>query len=295
MNTSIENIKTLIIDNKKNFKHKELLEYLYSMLEINNIDFSSTSFIHLSHLENLSQYQVILFDKDIEFTIIDIFKVFYSKSCKLDNNDLFLADNFFVIYRKQKFYYVQKIDYEINLDDLKKYILQMLKIKIDNIYSIDSNTMLDLENKYNEKYKNTSLLNINYKKDKSFKIYSLYIITCALLLITYYFYMFENENRLSNALMQENKKDYERFVKANAFNGLEDEFDEILNNIKKNKLKLHDFKYEKNYISLTFESKKKENIYNFLDFYRKRINKSSITLDVNSNLYRCLCDVKIYR
>lgn len=295
MTHSIENIQTLIIDKKKEFKNKELLVYLYSVLEINNIDYSSNTFLHLNLLENISQYQIILFNKSFDFTIIDIFKSFYTQSSKKHTTDVFLCDKFFAIYKNQEFYYVQKIDYEINMEDLEKYISKMLKIKIDNTYKIDSNDLLDLEIKYQEEYKKTYLINLNNKTDNSFKLYSLYLILCLSLSFLYYLYDLKNKNDLNILLVLKNKKQYEEFIKTNIFNGIQKELLVILDNLNKYKLKLKSFEYKKNYISLSFESRDKDNIYAFLDTYKKRIDKSDITSDLENKIFRCLCDVKIYR
>lgn len=296
MNTiaNCDEIKYLLIPVTQEINKSSLSEFIYTSLESNNVDYSADDYIFINYLKQSKQYQVFVSNKKFKHLIIEIFRVYYFDKKHIESSDLFICNNFIVIYKNSKFCYFQKIDYKLDADELIKFIEKKQKLKIDNIYKINNEQLEKLKIDFLKKYKNSELININEKTNISFKIYTFYLLFIFIFTGIYYF---NTTNDLSHIKQSQNKtlEDFRRQKEELSYITFENKFDFIITNLKKYDLKLHSINYKKEKLKLIFSSKIKENIYLFLELYKRKLVSSSILFDEKEKDYECTANVKINR
>lgn len=292
MIANIQNIDTILIPVNEKIKQKHLRKFIFTSLSLENIDFKKSN-IFVTYLYKSNKYQVFVFDKSFSFLEIDIFQCFYKTESK--TIDVFLSDNYFVIYINQKFYYYQKINYEINDEDLCQYIEKNLELEIDNIYRLNFDDLENLESKYIKSNLKTSLINISEITNKSFKIFILYVFILLLSFSLYLYYsLIEKQNKISN-IKVEQKNSLLLYKNSHKYDYFNKYIKSTLLNLSKNHLKLEYFKYKNNELELSFISKNRSDIYSFLDLYRNSLEENSIDYLKEKKVYICNANIKIFR
>lgn len=292
MIANYQNIDTSLIDVNEKIKQNNLRKFIYTSLTLEDIDYSESN-IFVSYLYKTNKYQVFIFDKRFTFLEIDIFQCFYKSESK--TIDLFLSDNYFVIYINQHFYYYQKINYEINDDDLFKYIEKNLELKIDNIHRLSFDDLEELKAEYIKSNISTSLIDISESNNKSFKIFIFFILLLVILFAIYLYYFIENNEALILSKKEQNQNSLMEYKNSHKYNYFDEDIKTILLNLSKNKLKLESFKYKNDELKLSFISKNRIDIYSFLDLYKNKLKENSIDYLKEKKVYICNANIKTFR
>jgi len=285
---SPDEIETLTIDVLENINKKEIRNLILSYLELNDIKYSNEDNIYYIYMEESKKYQIFVYKNSYDFMTYELFEAFYEN----DENsfiDLIISKEFFLIYKNQCLYYFQKVDYNIDESDLKKYILSSLNISIDRVFK-DENFEI-LKKSFRSKKSKLTLLKQN--SNKSFFIYCFYLLIITICFFIYYSYdSINNEKKQSyNAVLKQQKIEQEK-IKYKYFDK-STQIEEFYKNIKKYKLKLLQFSFNKKSAKLTFTSSKKKDIYDFLSRYKNSLINSNISIDTQRKLYECSADIKI--
>jgi len=90
-------IKSIIVDVSEEIQKKNLLNFVYTSLDLNNIDYSSNDIIYSNFLEHSKQYQFFIFSNNFKYMIIELLDDEYSEDSS-NSFRLYIAKNFFVIY-----------------------------------------------------------------------------------------------------------------------------------------------------------------------------------------------------
>ena len=115
-------IKSLFIDVSEEIENKNLNKFILTSLKLNNFEINKNDFIHINFISELKQYQVLVFPKDYKNLIFQIFELFYVDRTDLNSFDLYFTDEFFCLYKNAEFYYFQKIESQLEIDELIVYI-----------------------------------------------------------------------------------------------------------------------------------------------------------------------------
>lgn len=284
-------IISLEINVSEKIDNKNLKDFIFTSLSINNKKFSNNDFIYNTHIDKLNQYQIIVIDKNYKYVVFQIFELFYDK--KAEGLDLYLCDDFFCLYKNGLFYYYQTIEFSLTIEDFLEFINRKFNTKINNYIKIEKDYLEELKNKYLSKNIKTTLKNINIKNDNSFKFYIIYIL--ILLILGIYFYLNKEELSLNKEMVSNQNLEFENFKKEHNFLSLGDDFDSILENIKLHNLDLQIFEYKQSKIKIVISSQMKENLYLFLEEYKKALLSSSVYFDENKQKYEATAYVNLLK
>lgn len=285
----LEQIISIEITVSEKIDDKNLKDFILTSLELNNKNYNSNDLIYATYIEELNQYQIFILNNKYKIATFQIFELFYEEKSK--GLDLYLADDFFCLYKDGFFYYYQTIEFVLKIEEFLEFINKKFNTKINNYKRIEKNYLEELKNKYILKDKKTTIKNINRKSNNSFKVYLIYLL--LLISLCVYFYTNQinipkNENKIDNQTL-----DFERFKKEHIFVSFENDFNKIIENIKIYDLELLLFEYKQNSIKIVLSSVIKENLYLFLNEYKKSLISSSINFNENKKLYESTAYVNL--
>jgi hypothetical protein len=287
----LEQLISIEINVSEKIDDKNLKDFVLTSLELNNKNYSNNDLIYATYIEELNQYQIFIVNYKYKIATFQIFELFYEE--KTEGLDLYLADDFFCLYKNGFFYYYQTIEFVLETEEFLEFINKKFNTEINNYKRIEKDYLEELKNEYVSKNKKTTIKNINIKSNNSFKVYLIYLFlltSSCVYFYTYHLHILKNENMNKTDTQG---LDFKRFKKEYIFTGLENDFNKILQNIKINNLELSYFEYKQNSIKIVLSSEIKENLYLFLKEYKKSLISSSINFDENRKLYEVIAYVKL--
>jgi hypothetical protein len=286
---SLEQIISVEINVSEKIDDKNLKDFVLTSLELNNKTFNNNDLIYATYIEELNQYQIFILNNQYKIATFQVFELLYEE--KSEGLDLYLADDFFCLYKDGLFYYYQTIEFVLKIDEFLEFINKKFNTEINNYKRIEKDYLEELKDKYFLKNKKTTIQNINKKSNNSFKIYLMYLFLLTSSCIYFYahqFYIPKNEKIIDNQTL-----DFERFKKEHVFLSLENDFNKILENIRVYNLELLLFEYKQNSIKIVLSSAIKENLYLFLNEYKKNLISSSVNFNENKKLYESMAYVNL--
>jgi hypothetical protein len=169
--------------------------------------------------------------------------------------ELFILDDFFLIYKNQQFYFIKQ-NKNYDLEDIKSYIKFKYKINIKNHHYINNNLLTQYSDKFiNDKDTKMMLFN-NLKSSNSYYVYLLYIVLISVVLS----YIYLNNMTTKEIIIK----------KPIVYETNDNKINEILNKINQYNISLEKIIYDKKY-TLFISSKSKKKIYEFLNLYKKQL------------------------
>lgn len=283
----LEQLIILDVNVSEKIENKNLKKFIFTSLKLNNKIYNNDDLIYVNYIEELKQYQILLINKNYKNGIFQIFELFYKE--KSFGLDLYLSDDFFCLYKNGSFYYFQTIDIHLSIDEFLEFISKKFNAQINHYQKIEKNYLENLKDEYLNVNKKSALKNINIKTNHSFKVYLFYIF--FLIFIFFYFFPSEETN-IDNTQINNNLIEFEKLKKEYLFVNLENDFYNILNNIKKYSLNLKSFEYQVNGFRITLSSTSKNSLYSFLNEYKDTLFSSSISHLEEENIYELVAHVK---
>ncbi len=282
----INEIKSLFIDVSEEIENKNLNKFILTSLQLNNFEINKNDFIHINFINELKQYQILVFPKEYKNLIFQIFEIFYVDKTDLNNFDLYLTNDFFCLYKNAQFYYFQKIESRLEIEELIVYVNKKFIIKIDNYKIIDYSKLEELKSLYLEKKLKNKLQNFNKKNDYSFKIYLIYLI---IILVPFMLFL-ENNDKSKNSFILENN--FDKLKNDYFFIPFYGNFDFLIKLFQKYNLNIKSFEYKENKIKTIFYSTSKSDIYSLFEELKNRLISQEINYLENEKIYEAIIYVK---
>ena len=281
-------IKSYSIDVSEQIENKNLKKFITTTLKLKNITINKNDFVHINFISELKQYQVLIFSNDKK-AVFQIFELFYLDTKDLTAFDLYICDEFFCIYKDAEFYYFQKLESQIFIDDLLEYINKNFSINIDNFKVIDKTHFQELQTNYLQKNIKTKLENFNKRKDFGFYIYLLYlaIIFCTSILFYDDFYQTNKNEPITNEF------DIKKLKNEYLFSSILKDYKNLFELFNQYNLNLISFEYKENKVKLVFSSNSKSNIYSFFTTLKDNLISQDINFFENKNIYESTIYVKL--
>ena len=283
----IENLQIIEIDASEKIENKSLKNFINTSLKLKDINLPKSSKVILNYVEELKLYQLILINNNSKNLEIELFYKLLEQNNQKDLVAL-LYKNYFLIFKNNKLYYLQKIEENIEITELLNYLYKNFKIIPENFITIKSE---DLYSKKDDVLKNKNKNNLNYfnhKKNYSFFIYLFYLI--FLLSIIFYFYINQNTQESQNTEIL----DLKSFENDYKFNSFEEKSRKIIFKLNKQNLKLISFEFDTNILKIEITSENKDDIYKFLEDKEISFSSSSIDFVENKNIFKVDFDVKLF-
>lgn len=284
---SIENLELIQIEASEEIENKSLKNFIATSLKLKDINLPKNSKVILNYVEELKLYQLILINNNSKNLEIELF---YKLLEQYNQKNLvaFLYKNYFLIFKNNKLYYLQKIEENIEITELLNYLYKNFKITPENFITIKSE---DLYLKKDDVLKSKNKNNLNYfnhKKNYSFFIYLFYLI--FLFSIIFYLYINQNTHEPQNTEIL----DLKSFENDYKFNSFEEKTRKIIFKLNKQNLKLISFEFDTNILKIEITSENKDDIYKFLEDKEISFSSSSIDFVENKNIFKVDFDVKLF-
>lgn len=281
-------IKSLLIDVSEQIENKNLNKFITTTLKLKNITINKNDFVHINFISELKQYQVLIYSNDKK-AAFQIFELLYLDKKDFVAFDLYVCDEFFCIYKDAKFYYFQKLESQIFIDDLLGYINKNFSIKIDSFKVIDKSNFQELQTTYLQKNIKTKLENFNKRRDFGFYIYLIYIVIILCSSILFYDDFFQtNKNEPIT-----NEYDLEKLKKEYAFSSILKDYKNLFEQLNQYNLNLISFEYKENKAKIVLTSNSKSNIYSFFTTLKDNLISQDINFFENKNIYESTIYVKL--
>lgn len=285
-------IKSLFVDVSEEIENKNLKKFVSTTLNLNNIVLNKNDFLYVKFISEINKYQILIFPKDFKYMVFQIFEQLYIDK-NINKYDLYLTESFFCLYKNASFYYSQKLESKVIIEDLISYLNKIFSIKIDSYQFIDEFQQKKLEKKYLESNEKNIIQNFNIKNSHSFKIYLIYIF----LLFSFCAVVFQN--KLENSQKEDSeiniRNDFEKLKKEHLFNSFSNFFNELFQIFVKYDFDLESFEYKENSLKIVFSSSLKTNIYSFFNEIKEKLISQEISYLEKEELYKAVVYVKSIR
>lgn len=285
-------IKSLLIDVSEEIENKNLKKFVSTTLNLNNIVLNKNDFLYVKFISEINKYQILIFPKDFKYMVFQIFEQLYIDK-NINKYDLYLTESFFCLYKNGSFYYSQKLESKVIIEDLISYLNKIFSIKIDSYQFIDEFQQKKLEKKYLESNEKNIIQNFNIKNSHSFKIYLFYLF----LIFSFCAVVFEN--KLENSQKEDTeiniRNDFEKLKKEHLFNSFSNFFNELFQIFIKYDFDLESFEYKENSLKIVFSSTIKTNIYSFFNEIKEKLISQEISYLEKEELYKAVVYVKSIR
>jgi hypothetical protein len=292
---SIYDIKNLFIPVSFEIDKKSLKKFIKTSLALNKINYLSSDKIYISYLCESKQYQIIIHSFAFTNCVFELFKLNASSINKEYSFDLFVCKDFFVVYKNNIFYCYQELNQEFTIDELSNYIRNTFKINIINIFNINNEKLDYLKKEFLQINQESELINLNKNTRVSFYVYIIYLILIIGSLYIYIQYKNYEINKNNTTAITENNYEYEKTLNSLKYKPFYKNYESIISNIKKYKLKLTSMSYENKILKLSVSTTSKEKLFSFLNLYKNQISSNFISFDKSKKVYKCVADVEIYR
>ena len=285
-------IKSLFVDVSEEIENKNLKKFVSTTLNLNNIVLNKNDFLYINFISEINKYQILIFPKEFKYMVFQIFEQLYVDK-NINKYDLYLTESFFCLYKNGSFYYSQKLESKVIIEDLISYLNKIFSIKIDSYQFIDEFQQKKLEKKYLESNEKNIIQNFNIKNSHSFKIYLFYLF----LIFSFCAVVFQN--KLENSQKEDSeiniKNDFEKLKKEHLFNSFSNFFNELFQIFVKYDFDLESFEYKENSLKIVFSSSLKTNIYSFFNEIKEKLISQEISYLEKEELYKAVVYVKSIR
>lgn len=287
--TQANEIKSLFIDVSEEIENTNLKKFIFTSLKLKNLIINKNDFVHINFISELKQYQILIFPNHHKKAIFQIYELFYLDKKELDSFDLYLAEDYFCLYKNAQFYYYQNIESEILINDLIEYLNKNFSLKIDNYKAIKNTYQDELISNYLEKSLNNKLINFNTKNSYGFGIFLFY-----LLILIFFSSLFF----LNNQINSENKKEiapensYDKLKNEHLFISFSPNFNELINLLNKYNLNLKTLEYKENKLKVVLSTAIKSDIYSFFSELKTNLISHDINYFENEEIYESTIYVK---
>ena len=288
---SSDQIITLELDVSEEIDNNSLRNFVLTSLNLNNKEYLANDLIYTTYIKELKQYQILLINNKFSKAEFQVFELFYKD--KAEGLDLYLCDKFFCLYKNGVFYYYQAIEFSLTIDEFLDFISKKFNTNVNNYKKIEVEELEELKSEYLQSKKKSSLKNINKKRNNSFIFYLIYLF---LLVYIFIYYIEQNStNNVEKPIPNTSNLDYEKFKKEHTFLSLENDFNKIFESINKHSLEIISFEYKKSKIKMILNSQIKDDLYLFLNEYKKSLISSSVYFDEKKELYEVRAYVNLYK
>lgn len=282
----IKEINTFVINVEERIEKRFLKNFIKNSILLNNFEFKKNDKIFLLYIEEISSYEVIILNSNYRYFIVEVFFSIYKEGNNVDNVDLYLCDEFFCLFKNSNLYYFQKIDLNVDINELIEYVNKKLNIQINNYKKINNDELNLIKKDFLALDADNILENINKNFNYSIWIYFSYL----LLIVTFsFFYFIDNQ---STKIKEKEPINYEKIKNKHLYSYFDDDFSVLYKRIKENKLQLKELYYKNKNWKIVLLSKNKDDIYSFLISYKSSLIENTIIYLPLEKLYECTLNVK---
>lgn len=289
---TINQIVYFEIDVSEKIEDKNLKDFIFTSLKLKNIPYTNQDKLAVNFVSQINQYQIFLLNKKFDFLEFQIFESLYENKDFVDDiYDLYICDDFFILYKNAIPYYFQRITNEINSNEFIEFLNRKFNIDISSFNRIDSTRFEELKNLYKTKKDRFSFKFINIKNNHSFMIYLLFLV---FLISIFFSFILNFENEILKKEEKINQSiSFDELKNKYKFESVEKNIRPLFLAFEKYELNLIKMEFEEKSLNIVFESVDKNHIYSFLEEYKNIVINSSIKYLEDKKTYEVGLNVQI--
>lgn len=291
---TINQIVYFEIDVSEKIEDKNLKDFIFTSLKLKNIPYTNQDKLAVNFVSQINQYQIFLLNKKFDFLEFQIFESLYENKDFVDDiYDLYICDDFFILYKNAIPYYFQRITNEINSNEFIEFLNRKFNIDISSFNRIDSTRFEELKNLYKTKKDRFSFKFINIKNNHSFMIYLLFLV---FLISIFFSFILNFENEILKKEEKINQSiSFDELKNKYKFESVEKNIRPLFLAFEKYELNLIKMEFEEKSLNIVFESVDKNHIYSFLEEYKNIVINSSIKYLEDKKTYEVGLNVQIFK
>ena len=298
---SASSIKTITIDVTEEINQNFLKDFIRTTLETNNITIDNDTYISYNFIQNNSLYEIYIIHSSLDNITIapDILTIFY-KNKDTKSIDLFILKDFFVIYKKEELYSFKYFKESSEYEDIKSYVTQTYKLKLDNIYKIDEDKFNQLKLLHSNQNSTTKKSSFNkLKKNNSFFVFTIFTFISIIIFLIFSYSTYTNTQdtllskltTVKNKYQQIKQKQHSQSEPVN-HNKISSKLIELFKYIKLENLTTQKISYESKIVSLALLHIKKDKLLNFLTIYPTNTTIESIKFLQEQEIYKMVIKIE---
>lgn len=281
----MDEFSTLSVTVTEEINFKKLPAFIQTQIKLHNIFVTKESYYYYCFIAEALRYEIIVFREKNSIFKSGIF--FLSKfNCK-GKYTLFILENLFCVYKKEKPLFIKKVS-NISEEDIKSYIQQTYNITPFNVKYLDKQEIENLVKNSDEKSKKTveqKLYQIG--STNTFKYFIYYSFTIFIVCFFLVYDKVSSRYKLDTRTTFNKSKYTQEFISYTKHK--KDKNLQILinflNYLQKYNIKLKAIKYINNRTELHLLSVNKELLLKLLEYPNKKIELQSIQLEEISQVY----------
>jgi len=297
-----ENVQSFLTKVDEEINTKYISNFIYTQIQSHNLTLDNNSKIHYFYIKKIKSYQISVIKDGHKNSLIEpyVFAVNYLEK-KQNSVDLYICDNFFVLYEKGQLVYFKDIKSGFEKKDIITYVNQTFSTNINNIYEINTEQLNEYKLLYQSKNEQFPPLKyITKQNNKNGLFYIAHLILVSVILVTYFFSTYNQDviqlpNDIKNIKLEKAKNEYEILL---------DKYEDnkkvtlrlitLFNLLDTNGIKLITLKISENKSDIMMKATKKEVLLDFLDFYDEDSTINNMRYIQEGNCYELYATVKLY-
>jgi len=280
----MDQFSTLSVVVTEEIKPKKLTTFIQTQITLHNILTSKESYLFCSFIPEVLRYEIILFREKKSIYECGIFSL--TKLCKEDEYTLFILEELFCVYKKDKPLFIKKVS-NTPQEDITSYIEQTYNIIPSNIKYIDNKELQALIEKDDISKKEIERNVKKLKSSNSFRYFIYYTLTLFLILSFLLYDKIANRNTIEIANTFNKNQYTQEFItykkhsKGNSIQTLIN----FINYLQTRNINLTAIKYINNKFELQLTNTSKEVLLKVLEYKNKKTELQFIQLKDETELY----------
>jgi len=268
-------INTLSIKVTEKIHKKNLFKFLRTNILNSELSYTKNSFFYYTYITHSSTYEIFLYDKMTQDTILEPFILPYLLS-RSKVQSLYITDNYFALFENESLLCLKNIS-NTSDEEIIDYIKQIYKLDDFEVLIVPSSLLNNFDLK---KYKPYNQLEVALYEDKSFVVFTVYLGISSFLLLLFLMYQFtQNDYPEIQDKPKTNKHKIpplnKPFKKAH----------ELFSYIEVNTMYIKKISYTNNKIKTTLYDTNKQSLLKLLNKYNKNIQLKSLVFSSENKLY----------
>lgn len=285
----VDFITSFSIQVKEKINKKFLQSFLETSLNKNNITQDKNQYYYYIFLEDNLSYEILTFNTNGKKDFIpEPFLLFeyYNNKKETKGFDLFLLNNYFVLFKDKRLILYKKLNIA-NKGDILLYLNQVYSIEPTNIIELSSSRLKEYQKNFSLSNKDKRIKLHNFYRNNSFKYFSYFLISSFIILGYLIFHDYTNPNIATDKYKLKNIESKYKNIKIK-YNTkkITQQLIDLFGYLKINGIYIEKINIDKGIVSTSIFHKIKGKLFDFTTIYSKNVRINSISHIKEKDIYK---------
>lgn len=274
---------------------KYLLDFLRTAIINEQLEINKKSYFYYSFILSVLSYEILVFNAPNKNSIPEPFIL--QEKATAHTLELFITKNYFCLFNDKNLLLYKDID-NIFQEDIRKYIEQLYKIKVNKVTIIDENKYHSIKDNFITNSKKYSFDFYTVTKEKSFTLFLVFLFVTMTIFSTVLLIHYNNtiSTQYKNIYIPQYEKGYKkllRLYKSTNKNPINISIS-FFKYIKNNSITIENIRYKNSKLYTTLIDTHRKKLLQVVSNYTRNIEVQSIQFNKNKQNYEMdiIIDVK---